>query len=74
MKIICINNKFHFKGKEYDLALTIGKEYDANIETYRNGTIYYLIINDCKQLSKYSVDYFNTKEAIRNQKLEDLGI
>ena len=74
MKIICIDNNLHLNGKDYAFALTIGKEYNANIKTDHKGITYYTLVNDCKQFAKYPLDHFNTKEAFRNQKLEELGI
>lgn len=69
--LICVNNKANNIGFIYR-NITVGKKY--KIIDIDKGTGEYQIINDIGDHSFFSIKNFNTKQELREKKLQELGI
>ena len=73
MKVICKSLKDYTDEEFWQGSLTINKEYDIlNINYISSGE--YMIMNDYGFEHLYPVKCFVTKQDIREQKLNELGL
>lgn len=73
MKVICKSTKDYSDEEFWMGSLTIGREYDT-LDTNYISPDEYMIMNDYGFEHLYPVKCFLTKQELREQKLNELGI
>ena len=72
MMVVCINNEK--VAGDGTLPITVGKIYEGTIESYDNGSLFYLIEDELGYRRSYWGKRFLTIEEWREARLEDIGI
>ena len=74
MKVICKSTKDHSDDLFWQGSLTIGKEYDILDTKLYISPSEYMIMNDYGFEHLYPVKCFVTRQELREEKLNELGI
>lgn len=72
VRVVCINNE-KIAG-DGTLPITVGKIYEGTIESYDNGSLFYLIEDELGHRRSYYGTRFLTIERWREARLKEIGI